>query len=164
MSTIELGFGPSPRAKYVYADFEKNPSTGWYFYNHAEEKHEPVEAEALTGYVADVTVAEKEFKGKMNEKLRLTIKAGPRTFVIETGLYTALSRSLVASLSRVPDKNIDTPLSIALRTGDEGTIFADVFNALNGIRIPYDYPKQESDVLALLDVVREKFGREVPAA
>lgn len=142
-----LGFGPSLRARYLYVNPEKS-ATGWYFWNHNAEEAEAVDAPALTGYIRDIDRAEKQYKGKPVVKLHVRISCGAReSYVIETGLYTAFSRCLLASLAPMIDagNGFDTSYAIEPHPGDEAC-FADVYDATTGIRLDQHYPESEADV------------------
>lgn len=166
MSDVQLGFGPSPRAVFVYLSTDKSPETGWYTWNFAQEKADPIGEPALTGYVQGVEVATKEFQGKENKKLRVEVSAGPRNYVIETGFYTAFSKSLLMSLARLRPAHFDVPLAIETTLGDKKAVFANVYNAENGNKVNYDadsWPNDET-VDALFAQIQQTFATRVAQA
>lgn len=158
---IQLGFGPSPRPQYVYLDADTDPN-GWYFFDHASESRVPIEEAALTGELVKVETTEKEFRGKTNPKVQFHVSAGPRNYIIETGRYTAFARCMLAALSRMGAENISRPITIEPQRGDEKAVFANVYNPVNGGRVPYAYPKTEEDVEGLLDAVMGFFQSDAP--
>jgi hypothetical protein len=158
MSEIQLGFGPSPRPQYVYVSQDKSP-TGWYLWNFAGDGHaEPIEHQALTGYITGIEVDTKEFKGKENKKLNVTVSAGPRNYIIQVGFYTAFARCMLASLARLRPEHLQTPFAIETQFGKEKTVFCTLYNAQNGGKITYTYPNSEPEVDNLFSQVATLFG------
>ena len=63
-----LGFGHSPKTRYIYAN-RKYPDCLWYFWNGAKDEHEPIEYNALTGMIERLEIEQKEYKGKPENKV-----------------------------------------------------------------------------------------------
>ncbi len=59
ISNQSLGFGHSPKPRYIYAN-RKYPDTLWYFWNTAKDEHELIEFNALTGMIERLEIEEKQ--------------------------------------------------------------------------------------------------------
>lgn len=143
-SEVQLGFGPSPRPRYVYIGDEEKSPTGWYFWD--GDKADPIPETALTGYITNVELGTREYKGKENKKLLVHVSAGPRRYIIQCGFYTAFARTTLAALARLKPQHFEFPLCIETQPGEQKTVFANVYNAENGMRITCEWPKTEQDV------------------
>ena len=58
-SKQQLGFGHSPKPRYIYAN-RQYPECLWYFWDGANKKHEPILFLALTGIVEKLEIEQKE--------------------------------------------------------------------------------------------------------
>jgi 3',5'-cyclic AMP phosphodiesterase CpdA len=99
-SKQQLGFGHSPKPRYIYAN-RQYPDSLWYFWDGAKKEHEPILFQALTGIVEKLEIDQKEYKGKPEFKANLHIKAD-RNYVIQSGLETLFAKGLVYTFSKLP--------------------------------------------------------------
>ena len=74
---IQLGLCDPPEPIYIYVgQTENNGETSlWYEYDSDAKKQCPIKQRALTGYLSELKVTIKEFKGKENPKLDIVIHA-----------------------------------------------------------------------------------------
>ncbi len=85
-----LGFGHPPKARTIYAN-RQYLSCLWYFSNGAKNEPEPIECHALTGMIERLEIEQKEYKGKLDPKVNLHVRA-ERRYVIQAGLETQFAR------------------------------------------------------------------------
>ena len=148
-SKQSLGFGHSPKPRYLYAN-RQYPDCLWYFWDGAKKEHEPIQFQALTGIVEKLEVEEKEYKGKPEFKANLHIKAD-RNYVIQSGLETLFAKGLVYTLSKLPVASFNKPITIAVEPGDTAMVlFCRVYNPVTGqaVYAPYTEPVDWQNVIA----------------
>ena len=140
-SKQQLGFGHSPRPRYIYAN-RQYAECLWYFWDGAKKEHEPILFQALTGIVEKLEIEEKEYKGKPEFKVNLYIKAD-RNYVIQSGLETLFAKGLIYTLATLPVVCFNKPMTIAVEPGDtEQVLFSRVYNPVTGraAYAPYNEP------------------------
>lgn len=137
-SNQSLGFGHSPKARYIYAN-RKYPDALWYFWNSAKDEHEPIEFNALTGIIERLEIEQKEYKGKQENKVNLHIRAD-RNYVIQAGVETLFAKGLLYTLSKLPIKAFTQAITIAVEAGDvDQVLFCQIYNPTTGqvVYAPY---------------------------
>lgn len=140
-----LGFGWPPGPRRIYAN-RQYPDCLWYFWNGGENRHEPIEQTALTGYVEKLEIEEKEFRGKPDYKLSVLVRAD-RPYLIQSGLDTLFSRGLLSSLRRV--ETFDRPLTICVEPGDtEQVLFCRVYQGETWIDGRYEEEENWREIAA----------------
>jgi hypothetical protein len=130
-----LGFGPSPRPQYIYLNRQYPPSL-WYFWSHITNNPIPIDHGALTGVLTKVEINFKEFRGKSDPKIELSMRCD-RYYKIQIGLNTVTAKGLISALATIED--FTQPITIVPEAGDtEQVLFAKV--AIDGefIFAPYD--------------------------
>ena len=138
-TTVPLGFGTPPRPRYIYAN-RQYPDCLWYFWNTAKNEHEPIEHTALTGWVEKLEIEEKEFRGRTEPKVNLTLRAD-RTYVIQAGLDTHFGRGLVHTLAKLPAEAYRQPIMVAVEPGEtEQVLFCRIYNPATGKSVFAPYP------------------------
>lgn len=145
----QLGFGHSPRPRYIYVN-RQHPDCLWYFWDGANNKPEPIQHQALTGIIEKLETEEKEFKGKRSLKMNLHIKA-ERNYVIESGCETIFSKGLLYAISKLPIAAFSQAITIAVEPGeDEKVLFCRIYNPLTGqsVYAPYTESVNWQDVIA----------------
>lgn len=162
MTQQKLGFGPSPRPQTIYLN-RQYPECLWYFWDHAASKQQPIEHESLTGYLTQIEIKEKEFRGKTDIKLNFHLRCD-RAYKIEVGLDTLTAKSLLSGLMKVTD--FTQPITIAPEPGDTDTV---VFGkiAIDGEIIYAPYPEDTiwPDILqALIDALRAVGDHRLPSS
>ena len=127
---IQLGLCDPPEPIYIYVgQTENNGQTSlWYRYDIDAQKQHPVLQRALTGYLSELRITIKEYKGKENHKIDLVFHAD-QVYIIRSGLETNFSKTLLLALSTVTD--INQPLTIAVVAGEENVVFARLYNAID---------------------------------
>jgi len=140
-SKQSLGFGHSPKPRYIYAN-RQYAECLWYFWDGANKKHEPIQFQALTGIVEKLEIEQKEYKGKPDPKVNLYIRA-ERNYIIQSGYETLFAKGLIYTLATLPVVCFNKPITIAVEPGDtEQVLFSRVYNPVTGIAAyaPYNEP------------------------
>ena len=134
IAEIKLGLCNPPEPIYLYV---KNAELGgesylWYHYDIDREKTIPVLQRALTGYLSELRLTTKEFKGKDNLKLDIVVSAD-ELYVIRTGVETNFAKSFLLAASLIQD--FSKPLIIVANAGDENTVFCNLYDAATKTKI-----------------------------
>ncbi|AUB43368.1 hypothetical protein COO91_09543 (plasmid) [Nostoc flagelliforme CCNUN1] len=134
VTEIKLGLCNPPEPIYLYV---KNAELGgesylWYHYDIDREKTIPVLQRALTGYLSELRLTTKEFKGKDNLKLDIVVSAD-ELYVIRTGVETNFAKSFLLAASLIQD--FSKPLIIVANAGDENTVFCNLYDAASKTKI-----------------------------
>ena len=154
---IQLGLCNPPEPVYIYVgQTEINGETSlWYKYDIDAQKQHPVLQRALTGYISELRITVKEFKGKENNKLDVVINAD-QVYVIRSGLETNFSKTLLLALSTLPALN--QPLTIAVTPGEENVVFARVYDALTKVRCKIEW-NPDANWLDLISQIQQRLGQ-----
>jgi hypothetical protein len=153
-----LGFGPSPRPRYIYLN-RQYPECLWYFWDHAGNKPEPIAHGSLTGTLTGIELLTKEFRGKPDPKIDLYLKCD-RNYKLQIGLDTTTAKSLLSALSQV--KDFSQPMTIVPEPGDtDQVLFGKI--AIDGevLFAPY---ADNADWPAILQTLINRLGGETPQA
>jgi hypothetical protein len=134
-----LGFGHPPKPRYIYAN-RQYPNCLWYFWNGGKNEHEPIEYHAVTGTIEKLEIETKEFRGKPDPKVNLTIRAD-RTYIIQAGFDTLFAKGLLFTLSKLPPQVFRQPITIAVEPGEtEQVLFCRIYNPSTGNSVYAPYP------------------------
>ena len=156
MNEIKLGLcnPPSPIYLYVNQGEMDGEQYVWYFYNIQQEKKTPVPQRALTGYVAELRLTTKGFKGKDNLKLDIVVNAD-ELYVVRTGIETNFAKTFLLAAFLVED--FSKPLTIAATPGKENTVFCQLYDADNKSKIRYEWNPDE-DWAAMITAIKSKLS------
>ncbi|QFS51086.1 hypothetical protein [Nostoc sphaeroides] len=134
VTEIKLGLYNPPEPIYLYVNQGEvdGESFVWYKFNISQEKKIPVTQRALTGYLSELRLTTKEFKGKDNLKLDIVVSAD-ELYVIRTGIETNFAKSFLLAASLVQD--FSKPLIIVANAGDENTVFCNLYDAATKTKI-----------------------------
>ncbi|BAY93765.1 MULTISPECIES: hypothetical protein [unclassified Tolypothrix] len=134
MPEIKLGLGNPPQPIYLYV--KKLEVNGriytWYNCEIEQDKKIPVSQRALTGYVLELRLTDKDFKGKDNLKLDIVVQAD-EIYIVRSGIETNFAKSFLLAASVVQD--FTQPLIIVATPGDENSVFCNLYDALTKNRI-----------------------------
>jgi hypothetical protein len=134
MPEIKLGLCNPPQPIYLYV--KKLEVDGriyaWYNCEIEQDKKIPVSQRALTGYVLELRLTDKDFKGKDNLKLDIVVQAD-EIYIVRSGIETNFAKSFLLAASVVQD--FTQPLIIVATPGDENSVFCNLYNALTKTRI-----------------------------
>jgi hypothetical protein len=134
-----LGFSHPPKPRYIYANRQYSDAL-WYFWNGAKNEHEPIEQTALTGWIEKLEIEEKEFRGKPDLKVNLSIRAD-RPYVIQAGVETMFAKGLLYTLAKLPIEAFRQPITIAVEPGEtEQVLFCRIYNPSTGNPVYAPYP------------------------
>jgi hypothetical protein len=134
IAEIKLGLCNPPEPIYLYVNQGEvdGESYIWYKFNISQDKKIPVTQRALTGYLSELRLTTKEFKGKDNLKLDIVVSAD-ELYVIRSGIETNFTKSFLLAASLVQD--FDKPLIIVANAGDENTVFCNLYDAASKTKI-----------------------------
>ena len=129
---ITLGFGPSPRTTYIYVSRKHNGL--WYTWDHQagdEGTHVNIPEDAITGYVKELEMVSKEYKGKKKFKLKVHFEA-EKPYVLFVGGDTVFAKGLIRTLASATPKILALPITIVVEPGTEASVlFCRVYNPIN---------------------------------
>jgi hypothetical protein len=138
---VALGFSAPPKPRFIYANRQYSNCL-WYFWNSAKNEHEPIESTALTGWVEKLEIEEKEFRGRTEIKVNLTLRAD-RIYILQAGFETIFARSLIYTLAKLPSDAFRQPIMIAVEPGDtEQVLFCRIYNPVNGKPVFAPWPEE----------------------
>ncbi|MBW4557309.1 MAG: hypothetical protein KME59_15455 [Trichormus sp. ATA11-4-KO1] len=153
---IKLGLCNPPEPVYLYV--KNGESNGefylWYHYDIDKDKTIPVQQTALTGYLSELRLTTKEYKGKDNFKLDIVV-ASDEIYIIRTGVETNFAKTFLLSASQVYD--FSKPLIIAVTSGDENTVFCRLYDASTKVRIRREW-NPNADWGSLIAEIQSRLG------
>ncbi|MBD2535367.1 hypothetical protein H6G97_40620 [Nostoc flagelliforme FACHB-838] len=134
IAEIKLGLCNPPEPIYLFVNQGEvdGESFVWYKFNISQDKKIPVTQRALTGYLSELRLTTKEFKGKDNLKLDIVISAD-ELYIVRTGVETNFAKSFLLAASIVQD--FSKPLIIVANAGDENTVFCNLYDAATKTKI-----------------------------
>ena len=131
---VNLGLSTESPRKWLYVGQEQG--TCWYFRHNNENV--PVIENSLTGYLKVARLETKEFKGKSELKLQLTIDAGIK-YVIQSGVNTVFSRGVLLALNLLSEAELLKPITISVRPGNqESIVLGSVAVGGDKVRVDWD--------------------------
>jgi hypothetical protein len=139
-SEIKLGLCNPPEPIFLYV---KNGELSgelflWYQYDINNNQTIPVQQRGLTGYLQNLRLISKEFKGKDNMKLDIIV-AADEIYVVRTGIETNFAKTFLLAASQVDD--FSKPLIIAATPGEENVVFCRIYDAITKNRIRSEWDK-----------------------
>ncbi|PAX56124.1 hypothetical protein [Brunnivagina elsteri] len=163
VTEIKLGLCNPPEPIYLYV---KNGELSgeyylWYHYNMNNEKTIPVQQRGLTGYLQNLRLTSKEFRGKDNLKLDIVI-AADEIYVVRTGVETNFAKTFLLAVSQV--KDFSKPLIIAATPGEENVVFCRLYDAATKTRIRSEW-NRDADWAGIISNIQSKLvatPEEVP--
>ncbi|MCC5633962.1 hypothetical protein LC613_41885 [Nostoc sphaeroides CHAB 2801] len=134
VTEIKLGLCNPPEPVYLFVNQGEvdGESFVWYKFNISQEKKIPVTQRALIGYLSELRLTTKEFKGKDNLKLDIVISAD-ELYVVRTGIETNFAKSFLLAASLIQD--FSKLLIIVANAGDENTVFCNLYDAATKTKI-----------------------------
>ncbi|MBD2498814.1 hypothetical protein [Nostoc sp. FACHB-280] len=153
---IKLGFCNPPEPVYLYV--KNGESNGesylWYHFIIDQDKTIPVQQRGLIGYLSELRVTAKEFKGKDNIKLEIVVTSD-EVYIIRTGIDTNFAKTFLLSASLVQD--FSKPLIIAVTAGEENTVFCRLYDATTKVRIRREW-NANADWGAIITEIQSRLG------
>ncbi|MHC5771811.1 MAG: hypothetical protein ACYTXI_41085 [Nostoc sp.] len=151
IAEIKLGLCNPPEPIYLYVNQGEvdGESFVWYKFNISQEKKIPVPQRALTGYLSELRLTTKEFKGKDNLKLDLVISAD-ELYVVRTGVETNFAKSFLLAASLIQD--FSKPLIIVANAGDENTVFCNLYDAATKTKIYREWSRDLNWATIIRDI------------
>jgi hypothetical protein len=158
ITEIKLGLCNPPEPIYIYVnqgELNGNPYV-WYRYDVNGQKTIPIQEKGLTGYLSELRLTTKEFKGKDNIKLDIVVSAD-EVYVIRTGLETNFAKTFLLALSQVQD--LSKPLIISATPGEGNVVFCWLYDALTKTRIRREW-NPNADWMTIIDSIQSKLQSE----
>ncbi|MBE9210068.1 hypothetical protein IQ244_26950 [Nostoc sp. LEGE 06077] len=151
---IKLGLGNPPLPIYLYVNKLEidGQAYGWYNYDVSLDKKTPVAERALTGYLSELRVTGKDFKGKDNIKLDIVVFADD-LYIVRSGIETNFSKSFLLTASLIED--FSRPLTIVATPGEENVVFCGLYDALTKTKIRRDWDAN-ADWAGLLQQIQSR--------
>jgi hypothetical protein len=138
MAEMKLGLCNPPLPIYLYVDklSDEGGVYGWYNYDFQQDKKVPVIPRALTGYLLELRLTDKDFKGKDNLKLDIVVLAD-ELYIVRSGIETNFTKSFLLAASIIED--FSKPLMIVVNPGDENVVFCNLYDAETKAKIRHDW-------------------------
>ncbi|MBD2255317.1 hypothetical protein, partial [Nostoc parmelioides] len=159
---VKLGLCNPPEPIYLYV--KNGESSGetylWYHYNIEQDKTIPVQPRGLTGYLSEVRVTAKEYKGRDSIKLDIVVSAD-EVYIIRTGIDTNFAKTFLLAASQVYD--FSKPLVIAATSGDENTVFCRLYDATSKVRVRSEW-NPNADWFSIITEIQSRLGGTLSSA
>ncbi|MCC5662118.1 hypothetical protein LC608_35470 [Nostoc sp. XA010] len=151
VTEIKLGLCNPPEPIYLYVNQGEvdGESFVWYKFNISQDKKIPVTQRALTGYLSELRLTTKEFKGKDNLKLDIVVSAD-ELYVVRTGIETNFAKSFLLAASLIQD--FSKPLIIVANAGDENTVFCNLYDAATKTKIYREWSRDLNWATIIRDI------------
>jgi hypothetical protein len=151
VTEIKLGLCNPPEPIYLYVNQGEidGESYVWHKFDISQYKKIPVTQRALTGYLSELRLTTKEFKGKDNLKLDIVVSAD-ELYVIRTGVETNFAKSFLLAASLVQD--FSKPLIIVANAGEENTVFCNLYDAASKTKIYREWSRDLDWATIIRDV------------
>ncbi|MEH2249626.1 hypothetical protein [Nostoc sp.] len=152
VTEIKVGLCNPPEPIYLYVKNGElsGESYLWYHYDINNQTTIPVQQTGLTGYISDLKLKTTEFRGNINTKLDIVVRAD-EIYVVRTGIETNFAKTFLLAVSLVQD--FSKPLIIAAIAGRENVVFCRLYDAATKIRIHSEWNK-DADWPAIIDSVQ----------
>jgi hypothetical protein len=156
MTEIKLGLCNPPEPIYLYVGNGElsGESYLWYHYDIDKEKTIPVSQRGITGYISELRLTTKEFKGKDNIKLDIVMSAG-EIYIVRTGIETNFAKTFLLSASLI--QSFDKPLIVAANAGKENVVFCNLYDAATKARIHKEWDTN-ADWAAIIKTIQSRLG------
>ncbi len=138
MTEIKLGLGKPPFPVYLYVKNEEMGGEQYFWYKYIVNQKEkiPVYDRSLTGYLSELRLTEKDYKGQDNLKLDIVISAD-ELYVVRSGINTNFAKSFLLGASQIQD--FSKPLVIVASPGKENVVFCNLYNPVTKARFRYQW-------------------------
>lgn len=146
-----LGFGKRQEPTFIF--IRHSPESLWYSRDRREAENVPIPERDLTGYLKNVWRYDRtdQNSGERVPKLMLEIHADKR-YVIQTGLETNFSKSLLAGMLELNPEALLKPLTLVVEDNAGGTGRPTVFARIEveGVRIMPSFDKRVNPDVGLV--------------
>ncbi|MEH2100929.1 MAG: hypothetical protein V7K76_14485 [Nostoc sp.] len=145
---------PEPIYLYVRNGGSEGKNYCWYYHDPETKINTPEYATGICGYLSELRLTSKEFKGKETMKLDIVVSAN-ETYIIRTGVETNFAKSFLLAIALVED--LSRPLIIGCNAGEQNTVFCQVYDAITKSRIKAPWNVQ-ADCASIIHDVQTKLG------
>lgn len=147
---MQLGFCKPPEPIYLYVGAEQDCL--WYQFDIEADKKIPVQERGLAGYISELRLIQKEFKGKESIKLDIVVSAND-VYVVRTGIETNFAKTFLLAVNQV--KDFSRPLILAVAPGQENVVFCRVYDAATKQRYKAEW-NSNADWAAIIASVQSR--------
>jgi hypothetical protein len=156
VTEIKLGLCNPPEPIYLYVKNGElsGESYLWYRYDIDKDKTIPVQQRGLTGYLSELRLKTKEYKGKDNIKLDI-VMAADEVYIIRTGIETNFAKTFLLAASVVQD--FSKPLIIAATAGEESVVFCRLYDAATKVKIRREW-NPNADWASFISEIQSRLG------
>lgn len=92
--------------------------TGWYLWDGEAKEERPIHKNAIKCYLKKLSLQDKEFKGKKQPKIVLTIEAD-KLYRIKSGIETWFTKTLLIRLIHMDADQLSYPVTIHVKKANE---------------------------------------------
>jgi hypothetical protein len=151
---MQLGLCNPPDPIYLYVGTEEKSSSHWYQFDVNSEEQIPVPQRALAGYLKEVRLTPKEYKGKEVFKLDIVVSAD-EIYIIRTGIETNFAKSFLLAIAQVDD--LTRPLIISCQSSQQNVVFCRIYDE-NKNRIKAAW--QDIDIPESIHQIQKRLGQQ----
>lgn len=155
---METRFGlcslPEPIYLYVSNGDSEGKNYCWYYHNPDTKVNTPEYLSGVCGYLTELRLTYKDFKGKESTKLDIVISAD-ENYVIRTGVETNFSKTFLLAIALVED--LSKPLIIGCSAGEQNTVFCKVYYATSKSRVKADW-NAHADWASIINLVKSRLN------
>ncbi|MHC5897214.1 hypothetical protein [Nostoc sp.] len=145
---------PEPIYLYVRNGGSEGKNYCWYYHDPDTKMNTPEYATGVCGYLSELRLTSREFKGKESMKLDIIVSAN-ETYIIRTGIETNYAKSFLLAIALVED--LSSPLIIGCKAGEQNTVFCQVYDATTKSRFKTPWNAQV-DCASIIHAVQTKLG------
>ncbi|MFN6474070.1 MAG: hypothetical protein RMY36_030945 [Nostoc sp. SerVER01] len=153
---LKLGICNLPEPIYLYVnkgDWE-GKSYCWYYHDPETKINTPEYSPAICGYLSELRLTPKDFKGKDNMKLDIVLSAD-KTYIIRSGIETNFTKGFLLAIALV--KDLSRPIIIGCSPGEQNTVFCRIYDALTKSKVEVDWNVQ-TDWASIIKSIQAKLG------
>lgn len=131
---IKLGLRNKPEPIYLYVRKKEDNGNDycWYYYDIEKQTSTPEYQPALCGYLSDLRITNKDYKGKDTPKLDIVVQCDD-TYIVRTGIETYFAKTFLLGLAEIRD--FSKPIIIYASLGSENVVFCRICDAESKIKI-----------------------------
>lgn len=152
---LKFGLCNPPEPIYLYVNKSDVDASLWYQFNVEKEEKTSVFERAVCGYLRELRLSGKEYKGKENLKLDIVVDCENEKYIIRSGMETVFSKSFLLAIALV--KNIKMPLAIAVAPGKEKVVFATLYDATDWQKIKSTW-SDNADWGGIIEAINRQLG------
>ncbi|QLE46507.1 hypothetical protein FD723_40560 (plasmid) [Nostoc sp. C052] len=157
---IKLGLRnkPDPIHLYVRKKEDNGNDYCWYYYDVEKQISTPEYQPALCGYLSNLRITNKDYKGKDTPKLDIVMECDD-TYIIRTGIETYFAKTFLLAIAEVQD--FSKPIIVYASLGKENVVFCRICDAETKTKIKPEW-NPEADWAAIIANVQFQLNQPQP--